>query len=124
MPVLNRPARPTHELPGARFTTLASPRLGTAETSVWMLELDAGAEPVPHCVTREEIFVALAGEARATLDGVAHVVRAGEALAVPPGVQFTLATSGSTPFRAIVCLPVGGQAKLAGGDPFTPPWAE
>lgn len=35
-----------HELPGARFRTPASPRLSTVETSVWMLELDPGAEPV------------------------------------------------------------------------------
>jgi quercetin dioxygenase-like cupin family protein len=123
MPVLPAPDRPTHELPGARFTTLASPLRGTTETSVWMLELDAGAEPVPHRVTREEVFVALEGEAIATLDGVTHRIRTGQTLALPPDVQFTLAATGPTPFRALVCLPVGGQAVVAGGDPFTPPWA-
>jgi quercetin dioxygenase-like cupin family protein len=124
MAVLHAPDRPSHELPGARFTTLASPRLGSSETSVWMLELEAGPEPLPHAVTREEIFVALEGEAIATLDGVAHAVRAGDALALPPGVEFTLAATGRAPFRAVVCLPVGGQAVVAGGVPFTPPWAE
>jgi quercetin dioxygenase-like cupin family protein len=124
MPVLHAPQSPTHELPGVRFTTLASPRLGTTETSIWMLELHAGAEPVPHRVTREELFVALEGEATATLDGVAHTVRAGDTLALPPDVQFALVTSGRAPFRALVCLPVGGQAAIAGGEPFTPPWAE
>ena len=124
MPVLPAPVRPTHELPGARFTTLASPLRGSTETSVWMLELDAGAEPVPHRVTREEVFVALEGEAIATLDGVAHTVRAGQTLALPPDVQFTLVATGPTPFLALVCLPVGGQAVVAGGDPFTPPWAQ
>lgn len=124
MPVLRVHERPTHELPGARFTTLASPRLGTVETSVWMLELDPGAEPVPHAVTREEVFVALEGEATATLDGVVHAVRAGEALALPPDVQFALAAAGPKPFRALVCLPVRGQAVMAGCEPFTPPWAE
>jgi quercetin dioxygenase-like cupin family protein len=124
MPVLTAPERPTHELPGARFTTLASPRLGSIETSVWMLELEAGAEPVPHTVTREEVFVALEGEARATLDGVAHALRAGRTLVLPAGVVFTLAASGSTPFRALVCLPVGGRAIVGDGEPFTPPWAE
>ena len=90
-----------------------------------MLELEAGAEPVPHCVTREEIFVALEGEARATLDGVAHVVRGGrDAGACRRTCSSRSTASGSTPFRALVCLPVGGQAVVAGGDPFTPPWAE
>ena len=124
MLVCQAPAEPTHELPGARFTTLVSPRRGSAETSVWLLELHADADVVPHRVTREEIFVALAGDAIATLDGIAHLLHAGDALALSPDVEFTLATAGSAPFRALVCLPVGGQAMIAGGEPFTPPWAE
>ena len=39
MTVRHAPAQPTHELPGARFTTLISPRCGSTETSVWLLEL-------------------------------------------------------------------------------------
>jgi len=57
------------------------------------------------------------------LDGTEHRVRAGDALVVPPGVDFSVAAAGDAPFRAVVCLPVGGQAQLAGGEPFTPPWA-
>ena len=88
------------------------------------LELLPGAEPVPHKVTREEIFVALEGRAQVTLDGIDHVVEAGDTLVLPPGVAFALAAVGGAPFQAIVCLPVGGQATLAGSAPFTPPWAE
>jgi quercetin dioxygenase-like cupin family protein len=124
MPVLPASLSRTHEIPGARFTTLASPRLGSSETSVWRLELDAGASPVPHQVTREEIFVALEGEALATLDGVAQRVRPGDCLVLPPGVEFSLAATGEQPFGALVCLPVGGQAAMQKGEPFTPPWAE
>jgi quercetin dioxygenase-like cupin family protein len=123
MPVLSVSQFPTHAIPGARFITLASPRLGSSETSVWRLELDAGAEPVPHRVTREEIFVALEGEALATLDGVEQRVRRGDSLVLPPGVEFSLAGAGER-FEALVCLPVGGQAVTQGGEPFTPPWAE
>jgi|SRR3954447_25447758 quercetin dioxygenase-like cupin family protein len=124
MTVCQAPTRPTHELPGARFTTLVSPRRGSAETSVWLLELHADADVVPHRLTREEVFVALEGDAIATLDGAAHRLRAGDALALSPGVEFTLATAGSAPFRAMVCLPVGGQAVVGDGPAFTPPWAE
>jgi len=43
---------------------------------------------------------------------------------VPAGVTVELTTLGDTPLRALCCLPVGGQARLLGGDePFTPPWA-
>ena len=123
MAVLHAPDAPIHELPGARFTTLASPSRGSAETSVWRLELLPEADPVPHRVTREEIFVALEGEAVALLDGAEHRVRAGDSLVLPAGVEFSLRAEGQGPFAALVCLPVGGQAALAGGEPFTPPWA-
>jgi quercetin dioxygenase-like cupin family protein len=123
MPVLAAPPAPTHELPGARFTTLASPSLGSTENSVWRLELLPDAEPVPHQVTREEIFVALEGAATATLDGVAAPVQAGDTLILGPGIDFTIVATGPAPFRALVCLPVGGQGVVADGVPFTPPWA-
>jgi quercetin dioxygenase-like cupin family protein len=121
--VISAPAGPTHELPGVRFTTLAAPSSGAAETSVWHVELAPDADAQPHRVTREEIFVGLAGRAVATLDGVEHPVAAGDALVVRPGVDFALAAVGGEPFRALVCQPVGGGAVLPGGEPFTPPWA-
>jgi len=123
MPVIPAPAAPTHELPGVRFTTLATPSTGTAETSVWHVELAPGADAQPHRVTREEIFVGITGRAVATLDGVPHPVGAGDALVVRPDVDFALAVDGDEPFRALVCQPVGGGAVLPGGEPFTPPWA-
>ena len=122
MPVLSAPATPTHELAGARFTTLATPSLGTSETAVWTVEILPGADAVPHEVTREEIFVALAGEARATLDGAEHRVREATRWWCRPASS-SRSPRPARPFRAVVCLPVGGQAVLPGGEPFTPPWA-
>ena len=124
MPVLHAPSAPTHDIPGARFRTLASPSRGSSETSVWRVELSPDADPVPHFVTREEIFVALDGEAIAMLDGVAQRVCAGDTLVLPAGVEFSLAAAGEGSFGALVCQPVGGQAAMPGGEPFTPPWAE
>src|SRR5262245_31146240 len=123
MSVLTCPSQPTHELPGARFTTLATPSRGTCETAVWTVEILPGVDAVLHEVTREEIFVALAGEGVATVAGAEHRVRQGGALVVPAGVEFCVAAAGPEPFRALVCLPVGGQAVMPGGEPFTPPWA-
>jgi quercetin dioxygenase-like cupin family protein len=123
MPILPAPAAPTHELPGARFTTLAAPSRGCAETAVCTVEVLPGVEPAPHQVTREEIFVGLAGEALVVLGGDEHALREGDTLVVPAGITFAIAAAGAAPFRAIVCLPVGGQAVMPGGEPFTPPWA-
>jgi mannose-6-phosphate isomerase-like protein (cupin superfamily) len=124
VPIIAASAAASHQLHGAEFTPLASPSLGSAETSVWRLSLTPDVPPAEHSVTREEIFVILRGHGTAILDGQAHSLAAGDTLVLPPRVRFTLQARGPEPLEAIVCLPVGGQAMMsAGGDPFTPPWA-
>jgi hypothetical protein len=53
MPVLAAPATPTHDLGGARFTSLATPSRGATDTSVWKVEILPGAPATPHSLTRE-----------------------------------------------------------------------
>jgi quercetin dioxygenase-like cupin family protein len=122
MPVIDRADQRHHELPGARFETLASPSLGSTETSVWRLHLEPETPAVPHRVTREEIFVVLAGSATVSLDGSHQALSAGSTLVLPAGVELALST-GEEALEAIVCLPVGGQGIVGDGEPFTPPWA-
>ncbi|MCA9671092.1 MAG: cupin domain-containing protein [Myxococcales bacterium] len=123
MPVIEGPQSPTHELPHARFTSLATPSRGSAETSVWRVEIAAGSEPAPHSVTREEIFVVLSGEASVEIDGETRRACSGDAIVVPPDTLFSIANAGDTPLTLLCALPVGGQARLPDGEPFTPPWA-
>ena len=122
MPVIEPPDQRTHDIPGARFHTLACPSLGSRETSVWRVRLDPGTPGVPHRVTREEIFVVLGGSATASLDGDDQSLTAGSTLVLPAGVELRLST-GDDAMEAIVCLPVGGQGIVGDGEPFTPPWA-
>jgi quercetin dioxygenase-like cupin family protein len=122
MPVIDHMAQRHHELQGARFQTLASPSVGSEETSVWRLRLEPGTPGVPHRVTREEIFVVLDGSATASLDGAPQPLTAGSTLILPAGVELSLET-GADSLEAIVCLPVGGQGVIGDGEPFTPPWA-
>lgn len=124
MPYIPASAARVFEIPGARFAGLAAPSSGARENAVWTVTLAPGAPAVPHALTREETFVAIAGAARATLGGAEFEVTAGSALVVPPGVEFALANPHDEPFQAVVVLPVGGQAKVADGAPFTPPWAQ
>jgi quercetin dioxygenase-like cupin family protein len=123
MAVLPAPSGPTHELGGARFTSLATPSRGSTDTAVWSVEIAPGPPGVEHRLTREEVFVVLDGRAEVLLDGEPSCARAGDAIVVPPGVPFALAAAGDRPLRALCCLPVGGQGQLADGEPFTPPWA-
>jgi mannose-6-phosphate isomerase-like protein (cupin superfamily) len=124
MPVIAAATAPTHELPGTRFTSLATPSRGTADLAVWRLEVAPGTAGAPHELTREEVFVVLEGRAQVQLGGEHLEAGAGDTILVPPGVPFALGNAADVPLHAVVCLPVGGQARMGGGEPFTPPWAQ
>jgi mannose-6-phosphate isomerase-like protein (cupin superfamily) len=123
MAVIPAPSAPTHELEGARFTSLATPSRGSTDTSVWLVELAPGTAGTPHRLTREEVFVVLHGRAEVHLAGKRSVAVPGDAIVVPADVPFSLAPAGDEPLRAYCCMPVGGQGQLEEGEPFTPPWA-
>lgn len=124
MPVLTGPLVATHSLPNAQFTSLATPTRGSRETSVWRVRLEAGGAPVPHSVTREEIFVVLSGTVRVQWEDSAQNAKPGDVILVPPQVRFALACANDQPAEMLCCLPVGGQACLPDGVAFTPPWAQ
>lgn len=124
MPVLTPSNVPTHAHGPTHFTSLATPsRGGTSDTSVWKVDIAPATPATPHRLTREEVFVVLAGAADVTIGDSRHAVTRGDVIVVPPDTDFALAT-GDQPLSALCCLPVGGQAYLAGGAPFTPPWAQ
>ena len=78
---------------------------------------------MPHELTREEVFVVLSGRAAVRIGDRDQEAAVGDAIVVPAGVPFALAPAGDEPLRALCCLPVGGRARMPGGEPFTPPWA-
>lgn len=123
MPVCH-PSESAFEVGSTRFTPLAAPSSGSAEASVWQVELQPGDPGLPHSLTREEIIVVLNGLGEARLAGETEVVGPGAAIVIPAETEFSLAAIGSEPLRAIAFLPVGGQAVVYGGEPFTPPWAQ
>lgn len=124
MAVIPSPGAATHHLGGARITSLATPSRGSAETSVWQVEIAPGTPATPHSLTREEVFVVLDGTAAVRIDGEESSAVAGDAIVVPAGVAFEVANESATPLHMLCCLPVGGQARIGDGAPFTPPWAQ
>ena len=124
MSVLHAPAAPTHDLGGTRFTSLATPTTGSVDTAVWKVEILPGTPATPHSLTREEVFVVLEGTAVVRLGGVVEEAGAGDAIVVPAGVDFEIENGAEDPLRLVCCFPVGGQACMVDGSPFTPPWAQ
>ena len=124
MPHISAADAPTFTLHGTQFTGLAAPSRGAAENAVWRVAVAAGhAKGVPHQLSREEILVAITGEAVARIGDVEHIFKAGDAIIIPAFTDFSLGNPGDQPFEAIAIFPVGGRAIIAGEAPFTPPWA-
>lgn len=122
MPVIKRAPSPTHVLEGTRFTSLATPSRGSSDISVWQVDIDPGTPARPHRLTREEVFIVLAGTADVSLDGIGTTAEVGDAIIVPAEVEFGIANAGATPLTLLCYLPAGGQA-VVDGTAFTPPWA-
>lgn len=123
MPIITSPPEATHDLGGTRFTSLATPTTGTAQTSVWIVEIEPGTPAAPHSLTHEEVFVVLEGTAVVALAGRTGIAEPGDAIVVPPDTTFEVSNGGVSSLRMICCLPVGGQA-VVGTERFTPPWAQ
>ena len=123
MPITVSRMAVVHDVAGTRFTPLAAPSTGSTEVSVWRVDVPPGGDPVPHELTREEVLVVLSGTARTCIDGEVTDAAAGCAIIVPPHTPFSLVAVGDQPLVALAYLPVGGQARMPGQEPFTPPWA-
>lgn len=123
MPFIAHADAPVFEMHNAHFLGLASPGRGAQETATWIVTLAPMSTGAPHQLTREEVFVALEGRAIAVVGDATHELTPESALIVPAHTTFSLSNPGSVPFRAVAILPVGGQASVAGGPAFTPPWA-
>jgi mannose-6-phosphate isomerase-like protein (cupin superfamily) len=124
MPLIKAAAAPIFEAPLMTATGLAAPSRGSKENSVWRFTLHPGNAGHEHSVSREEIFIAIAGRAVATFDGETRDFCAGDALVIPANTLFRLAVPGEEPFECVAILPVGARAQVPGSEPISPPWAQ
>ena len=113
----------TFELPGVRFTSLAAPRLGSAQICLWQLNVDAGLDtPQAHMLDCDEVFVVIEGRIRLTPEGAE--LKTGDAAVVPAGSPIQLATTSDEPAVLHVAIQAGFSATMADGTPVgNPPWA-
>jgi quercetin dioxygenase-like cupin family protein len=123
MHVTRAPEAETFELPGVRFTSLAAPRLGSAQLCLWRLEVEPGLEtPEAHTIDRDEAFVVVAGTVRLTPGGAE--LEAGDAAVVPAGAPIRLVNAGAGAAILHVAVQAGFTATMADGAAVgTPPWA-
>ncbi|MDT4912226.1 MAG: hypothetical protein QOC66_1354 [Pseudonocardiales bacterium] len=122
MPVISSQDAPVFDTGGALITGLAAPSRGSRDVAAWRVRFVADHPSPTHSLSREEVFVVLAGSVTARFAGHQETAAAGGALVVPAGVEFSLVAEDG-PAEAICVLPVGGQADIGEGA-FTPPWAQ
>ena len=124
MTLITAASAAVHNFDGVTFTGLAAPSRGASENAVWRVKLPAGRlSDSTHQLSREEILVAVTGDAVATIGDTPHRFSVGDAIVVPAFTDFKLDNPSDAPFEAIAVLPAGGRAIIAGVAPFTPPWA-
>jgi quercetin dioxygenase-like cupin family protein len=122
MQIVRATEAPTFELPGIRFTSLASPGLGSTETCVWQVTVDADVDGDPHTLDHDEVFVVLDGSVRLSPGG--PDLTTGDAAIVPAGEPIQLTNTGDRPARLQVAIRAGFSATMADGTAVgTPPWA-
>lgn len=124
MPLISRSAARNFTMHGAEFTALAAPSSGATQNAVWTVCIDSDMPGVSHRISAEEVFVCLAGRALAQVGDERHELSEGDALIIPPHMDFSLTKVGEQPFRAVVVLPVGSTVQVGSAPPFTPPWAQ
>jgi quercetin dioxygenase-like cupin family protein len=125
MNLISQQTAPPYSAGGTTITGYAAPSRGATAISLWRVEMAAGSSSPLHEMDVEEVFLGTEGSAVADVDGHRTTVSAGDCLILPAGTPFTLTVGPDGPFRAIACMPAGGQATmLPGGATFVPPWAE
>lgn len=74
------------ETPNATMTTLASPTLGaSAELSLWLVEMAAGARGPGHTFDSEQLWTVLEGEMSVTVEGASIDLGPGDTIVLSGG---------------------------------------
>ncbi|MEQ1770667.1 MAG: cupin domain-containing protein [Devosia sp.] len=123
MPLIKNTRAPHFTIPGVEFISLAAPSRGSQENALWQAVIAPRTTGVVHHMTREEILLAVSGDGIVRIAGEAHRLTTGDTFAIPAFTDFQLESATDEPFEAIVVLPVGGRAVVAGEPSFAPPWS-
>jgi quercetin dioxygenase-like cupin family protein len=110
------------ETPNAVMTTYASPTQGSAELSLWRVEMKEGAQGPLHVFDTEQIWTALTGHASVEVDDRTVKLDAGDTVVLPAGARRRI-TAGAE-FTAVVAGYGTATVSVVGedGDRGTPAW--
>ncbi|HWK25041.1 MAG TPA: hypothetical protein VNS09_00665 [Solirubrobacter sp.] len=106
----------THRTPNAVMHTLAAPSTGTAELSVWTVDMEPGQAGPTHTVDHEQVWVILTGALR--INGAAHT----GTVTIPAGTERRIEAPEAA--TALVCSRAGATVTTPDAHSRPLPWAE
>ncbi|MBB2890374.1 cupin domain-containing protein [Flexivirga oryzae] len=121
MQIVRAAERRTSTTPNATMTTLASPTLGGAQSSLWLVEMPAGIRGPEHSFAGEIVWSLTAGSGIVRVGEVESPLEAGDTVVIPAG-ELRQFTAGSTGFSGVVTVREGEAFLGDGSSAGVPPW--
>lgn len=122
MRIVTADTRRSTTTPNATMTTLASPSLGAAAGSLWLVDMNPAAEGPMHAFESEVVWSLTRGTAELRVDGSTTLLAEGDTAVLPGGMmrQFVAGPEG---FAAVVCTPAPSRVSRADGTSVgVPDW--
>lgn len=117
--MITTPAQtPVHTTPTAEMR-----RSPGSTVAVWRTSSRPGSAGPVHRIDREQVVVVVEGELSATIDGVAQVASAGDAVVLPAGSLRGLRNAGRSTLVTLTAAVPGSAARIDDGDPVVVPWS-
>ncbi len=108
--------------PNATMTTLASPTLGAAGASLWLVEMHPDATGPAHAFDSEVVWAITHGRARLEVGPTTYDLAEGDTVVLPAG-EMRRFTAGPEGFGAVATTVGSGAVTRADGEPAgVVPW--
>jgi len=124
MPVERAADHPTYAIGGNTVTSLASRARGSAETSLFRIDLPPGGGLPPHRHDHFDVFTMAAGTGRMHLDGEVTDIAPGDAVVVPPDALHWLEAGADGASIVVTMLPGTKLLREDDGSVTVPPWVD
>ncbi len=116
MPFIKKDEAPTFATPNAVMVQYAGPSRGSAELSMWQVQLEPAAAGPVHVIDREQVYLVTAGSMIIMAASEESQPQAGDTVIIPAGALRQIRNQGDSAARAIVCMPAGGQVTMPDGE--------
>jgi len=122
MEVVRREVRRVSTTPNAAMTTLASPTLGRAHQTLWLVRMEQGASGPEHAFTTEVLWSITEGSAEVVTTTGVMTLTAGDTVVLPAG-EFRRFSPGPEGFTAVATTSTPTSVRRPDvDDEVVPPW--